>query len=134
LVGCAALALVALNCATVINSPFQSVAINSSPRRAKVVIRRWNNGGPVVYTGVTPARCRLPRAAEYDVEISLPGYESQNVQIFRTPSAPVAGNIFCGGCLGGGIDLASGSAYDLRPNAIDVDLSNPGGSGDSDAE
>jgi hypothetical protein len=141
-VGCSVVAFAALNCATVVNGTNQSVAITSSPEGALVDIRQWGappdtfmqsipkappeswstDTGRVAFTGVTPAECRLARSFEYNVSISLLGYETKYIHIFRTPSAALAGNVFAGGCCGAGIDMANGAGYDLKPSEIDVTL------------
>jgi len=123
LTSCSAVAFFVLNCATVINGTNQNVSITSSPERASVEVRRWSNAGPIVFRGVTPANCRLARSADYEIGISLVGYIPETVRISREASAAIAGNYFCGGCLGGGVDLADGAAYDLKPDSVYVTLS-----------
>jgi hypothetical protein len=50
------------------------------------------------------------------------GYVSETVTLTSGVGGTVAGNILLGGIIGGGIDMASGAAYKLYPETINIAL------------
>ena len=77
-------------------------------------------------TGTTPTSFKLSRRNEYKVVVEKDGYESAkvrvNTQVTDAGSAGLAGNICLGGCIGAGVDVASGAMNKFVPNPIDIRL------------
>ena len=74
-----------------------------------------------VMTGVTPMQARLKKDRDYQVEISLEGYETQMVGIFKGGIEGVA-FLNCTNLLFWGIDFVTGSIYKLEPGYLNVTL------------
>ena len=74
----------------------------------------------------TPTSFKLARRGQYKVIVEKDGYEVAKVmvhtQITDAGSAGLAGNICLGGCIGAGVDAASGAMNKLVPNPIDIKL------------
>jgi len=68
-----------------------------------------------------PQSC-LKKKSEYDVFISMDGYQEARVHISKGFEPLVLGNILCGGILGIIIDYVNGAAYKLEPEMINVSL------------
>lgn len=102
-------------CSTITKGSRQLVTINSSPPGAKVKI-----GG---LKGTTPYTADLATDKDYIAEVSLEGYEDQQVQIVKSFRAgtTILGNIFWL-LIGVVIDVCSGAAYGLSPSVVDVQL------------
>jgi hypothetical protein len=73
-------------------------------------------------SGAVPTSVRLPRKNEYQVDISLAGYETQSVAITRGTNGWIWGNLVFGWIVGFIIDFATGSAYKLEPALVNVTL------------
>ena len=74
----------------------------------------------------TPTSFKLARRGQYKVIVEKDGYETAKVmvhaQITDAGSAGLAGNICLGGCIGAGVDAASGAMNKLVPNPINIEL------------
>lgn len=74
----------------------------------------------------TPCSVMVPRGRRLDATIAKPGFMPQQVAIRPEVAAAgavgVAGNVLIGGSLGAFTDLASGAAYDMKPNPVKVVL------------
>lgn len=118
---CICLAQVALSsgCATIVNTPHQSVPITSSPQGAKVVV-----DGSQSYT--TPAEVKLERKRDHTLIFSKEGYEDLTFVIKHGVSGAVAGNILLGGLIGWGVDAATGAQFKLIPETVNVTLARKG--------
>ena len=102
-------------CSTITKGSRQMITINSEPSGAKVKI-----GG---LKGTTPYTADLATDKDYIAEVSLDGYEEQQVQItksFRTATT-IFGNILWL-LIGVIVDVCSGSAYGLNPENVNVQL------------
>lgn len=73
-------------------------------------------------SGALPASVSLPRKNEYQLDVSLDGYETQTVAITRGTNGWIWGNLIFGWIVGFIIDFATGSAYKLEPSVVDVEL------------
>jgi hypothetical protein len=107
-------------CASILSGTSQEVTITSSPQPAQIEIK--NMGGMVVFTGATPAVAKLRREYEYNVHISLDGYQQTMVHISQEFNAIYLGNIICGGIIGLIVDASNGAMYNLEPEMINVTL------------
>lgn len=112
-------------CATVTRGTKQALVIETDPPGALVEV----NG----QRATTPTSFKLSRKFEGPVRISKQGYETVTVQITSQVSTAggvgMAGNVIIGGLIGMGIDTATGSTNELRPNPIHVQLVRLGDSG-----
>jgi hypothetical protein len=106
--------LMLTGCATIISGRHQEVQVISSPHGAKAC-----TGGQCV---TTPGTLTLRRDTNHAVLVEKDGYMSETVTLTSGVGAAVAGNIILGGLIGGGIDMASGAAYKLYPETINVAL------------
>ncbi|MBL7131293.1 MAG: PEGA domain-containing protein [Candidatus Omnitrophica bacterium] len=101
-------------CCTIVRGNRQLVTINSEPIGAKVKIDGLR--------GTTPYTANLARNQDYVATVSKDGYEDQQVQVTKSFSAmAIFGNIFFL-LIGAIVDFASGSAYNLNPTNVDVEL------------
>ncbi|MFQ5551997.1 MAG: hypothetical protein ACE5FJ_12255, partial [Gemmatimonadales bacterium] len=76
---------------------------------------------------VTPSTVRLPRKNEYQIEITLDGYETETVVLTKSLNGWVWGNLLFGWIIGFAIDFVTGSAYKLEPAFVQVSLDRTGG-------
>jgi hypothetical protein len=104
-----------VGCATIIHGSSQDISISSSPDEAEV----WIDGARM---GSTPTKVTLKRKNDYLVTIKKEGYKEATVKIESTTSAWIIGNVVFGGIIGCGIDFISGGAYDLKPERVDINL------------
>jgi hypothetical protein len=101
-------------CCTLMKGNRQLVSINSEPTGAKVKIDGLK--------GTTPYTADLSRGQDYVATISKEGYEDQQVQITKSFSAmAIFGNILWL-LVGAVVDICTGSAYNLNPASVDVEL------------
>lgn len=115
-------AVVLAGCQTVVNGFTQPIAVTTSPPGALVQIE----GLPVQ---MTPAVVRLPRGTDAVITITKAGYEPQTVTVTSTlANGSLGQTIASGAVVGAAIDLASGAAYRLTPDKIELTLKPlPGG-------
>ncbi len=73
-------------------------------------------------TGATPQMIKLPRKNEYQIEFSVPGYNSQSIPLTKGLNGWVWGNLLIGWIPGFIVDFASGSAHKLEPAVVQVAL------------
>ncbi len=103
-----------MGCATIVHGNRQNVTVNSKPQGASVRI----NG----LKGTTPFSASLARNEDYVVTVKKPGYKEEQIQINKSFSGlSIIGNILWL-LVGVVIDFASGSAYNLNPTNINVEL------------
>lgn len=101
-------------CATIVHGNRQTVTINSEPQGASVKLDGLK--------GKTPFSASLARNNDYVVSIRKEGYKEEQVQITKSFSGlSIIGNILWL-LVGVVVDFASGSAYNLNPTKIDVEL------------
>ena len=101
-------------CATIVHGNRQTVTINSEPDGATVKIDGLK--------GKTPFSASLARNNDYVVSIKKKGYKEEQVQITKSFSGlSIIGNILWL-LVGVIIDFASGSAYNLSPTKVNVEL------------
>lgn len=92
------------SCASIVSKDRYPLTIDSSPSGADVTITDLN--GLQVMTGKTPLNVRLKsgagyfKKAEYQIEISNPGYEKKVIFLSANLDGWFFGNIFIGGPLG----------------------------------
>lgn len=101
-------------CATIVHGNRQAVTITSEPTGASVRVDGLK--------GKTPFSASLARNQDYVVSIKKEGYKEEMIQITKSFSGlSIIGNILWL-LVGVVIDFASGSAYNLNPTKVDVEL------------
>ena len=102
-------------CATIVNGKTQDIAIATNPPGATCYI----DSGQTV---VTPSSVNLRRNKDYVLTITKDGYQPQTVPLTSVMSGWMAGNILLGGIIGGGIDAATGAAWTITPEKVNINL------------
>lgn len=96
------------SCATIINTPKQTVSFNSEPSEATILV-----DGNII--GKTPMTAKIKRKSS-SVTMQKDNYETQ-IKTFNKDISPlVVGNILIGGIIGIIIDICTGSYYNLDDN------------------
>ena len=108
-------------CATIINTPWQEVSIESVPPGAEVVIE------PGHHRLTTPGEVRLKRGTQHLATFELPGHRPIAKQMNPQISVWSYGGLLLSAITLAGfavlaVDLATGSAYHLEPNPVRVEL------------
>lgn len=112
-------------CATIAGGgSSQPLSLQSSPGAATYSVR--SSAGLEMAQGSTPATIALPRRNDYQIEISMPGYQTQSMVLTRSINGWIWGNLFVGWIIGFAIDFLSGSAYKLEPAFVQVTLQRTG--------
>ena len=111
-------------CATIVSKRQYPVYIHTEPKGAVVSIT--NKKGKIIFKGTTPAVLSVePGAgyfsrAEYQVRLTMPGYEEKTVPIRFKLNAWYFGNIIFGGVLGLLIiDPLTGAMWKLSDPLVD---------------
>ena len=108
-------------CATVSKGTKDALEVRSNPQEAQVQL---SNGQSCTST---PCVFSVPRKDPVVVTISKKGCKTRQVNVISKMStsggAAVAGNVLVGGVIGLGVDAATGTAKELAPNPVEVDLS-----------
>ena len=103
-------------CAAIIHGSRQDVAVNSSPSGAKVVIMG-------VHKATTPAVIELKRSDNNIIlRFEKEGFESLDFALTRKVDGWIIGNIVFGGLIGLVVDFATGSAYKISPEEVNITL------------
>jgi len=113
---CLCFAVTVSGCGTLIHGTTQNISIQSDPAGATA---RLSTG----YEVQTPDTVTLSRAKDYVVTFEKDGYQKKQVQINRhfNARASILGNILWL-IVGVVIDMVSGGAWELEPEAINVKL------------
>lgn len=114
----AALVLGALGlggCQTVVNGVTQPINIKTDPAGAVVAIE----GVP---SAVTPATIRLPRGRDTTVVVTKAGYAPETILFTTQMDGNIIGTLLSGAIVGGVVDLATGAAFKLSPDKLDLTM------------
>jgi predicted small secreted protein len=102
-------------CATVTRGTTEQIQFNSEPSGAHV--RTSLN-----HECDTPCTLAVSRKDEFAVVFTKDGYESQTLQVTTAiagaGAAGFAGNVLIGGVVGMGVDAATGSTLEHKPNPV----------------
>lgn len=102
-------------CGTIVHGSMQNVSVSSDPPGAIVQV-----DGAGSYK--TPTSVKLKRKGDHVIAFSMDGYHTEQVVVSSVVTGAFAGNILFGGIIGGAVDMASGGAYRLEPNAVAVSM------------
>ncbi len=103
------------SCSSIFNGSTDSVRVISDPDQAEIIV----DG---VKYGPTPGVVSLQRGDSHVIEIIKDGYEPISIRTSNSITGWFWGNFICGGLLGFVIDLATGNAFDVEPDYINVQL------------
>jgi len=98
----------------------QALSIEGTPSAARYTIR--SSSGIQMSAGNIPTSVILPRKNEYQIDVSLEGYETQTVAVTRGTNGWIWGNLVIGWIVGFIVDFATGAAYKLEPAIVNVAL------------
>ena len=116
----AIVATVLSGCLTMRRGSTQTVQVDSSPQGATVVVQ------PGGTTFETPSRILLPRRYSQSLRFEMEGFQPETVVVERKASSGLWRNVIwihpIGWIIGLVVDLSTGSGYDLRPDAVSVNL------------
>jgi hypothetical protein len=119
-VGVLLLSLVFLTgCASIFNHGGY-LSVDTTPPSAKVVIKGMDSGERLTLT--TPCTFMPSRKSDYQVTISMAGYQSETIVIRRSISGWFWGNILIGGLIGMAIDWSTANMYEHSPMNLNIDL------------
>ncbi|MCS3755191.1 hypothetical protein GGP79_003175 [Salinibacter ruber] len=104
-----------VGCATIVTGSSTDISLQSDPSEAQIEINSQDRGE-------TPTTLSLDSDRSYTVELSLEGYEDESIQLRKSTSGWVAGNLLFGGIPGLVIDAATGGLYVLSPKNVSADL------------
>ena len=107
-------AIIISGCGAIMHGAHQDIAINSNPNQAQVIVQGESK--------VTPAMFNLKRKHSYIVKISKEGYESSDIMINNKLDWTAWCDLFVFGIIPIFYDLASGAAWKLSPEEINVTL------------
>lgn len=102
-------------CASVVNGPTQVVPVTSNPQGATVIL----DAAPA---GVTPCNVALARTCDHLLTLRMDGYEEKELELHRTASPWVYGNIFLGGLVGIFADTNNGAQFQFLDTKVHVEL------------
>lgn len=108
-------AALTIACATIIHGSSQQVGISSQPTGAEVTV----DNKPL---GKTPVIADLRRKDNHVVHIALDGYQPFDLQLTRSVSGWIAGNIIFGGVIGLAVDAITGGMYNVKPDEVSAQL------------
>jgi hypothetical protein len=113
--------VLATGCATIVGGgSSQAVMLDGTPSEARYTVR--SSSGIEMSAGSLPASFTLPRKNEYQVDVSLDGYETRTLAVTRGTNGWIWGNLVFGWIVGFIVDFATGAAYKLEPSLINVTL------------
>lgn len=116
-----AAAVLSSGCATIVGGGSnQAMMLEGAPSEARYTVR--SSSGIQMSSGSLPASFTLPRKNEYQVDVSLDGYETRTAAVTRGTNNWIWGNLVFGWVVGFIVDFATGSAYKLEPSFINVTL------------
>lgn len=102
-------------CASVMQGSTQQISVTSKPSAATVVVNGFQRLK-------TPTVLELSRKESHQLEISLEGYHTEQIDITQVSSSMPAGNLLVGGLVGLAVDYSTGAAFRLVPEVVHVDL------------
>jgi hypothetical protein len=113
---CLVLAMLVGGCCSIMCGDSQRVAITSSPLGAKVTTEKG-----VMIT--TPGVLTLKRKEAHTLTAELPGYETKSMTFKRVWNGWLWADLLWDlGIITWPIDFGTGSAYKLKPTAVDFEL------------
>lgn len=118
MIRCAVVVLASLllsACSTIVDGSHEDIKFKTTPSGASVTVDNR-------ITQKTPCTFELERDEEHVAVIEMPGYKTVTVPIESNLGGTVFGNLIMGGLIGGIIDGASGAAFNLSPDDLDIVL------------
>jgi len=106
-------------CATIVTGKYQNIRVTSEPQGVRV---RSDTGASIT----TPGSFDLSRNQDHTLVAEFQGCESQQKELKHKLQSWFWGNIFLCSIIGGIVDLASGSCYELHPEKVHFDFTSAG--------
>jgi len=108
--------LLFLGCGTIMHGTTQDIGVSSNPTSASVTVDNQPKGK-------TPIAVEMKRKDKHVVKVELEGYKPYEIQITKSVTGWVWGNVLFGGLIGLAVDAISGGLYKLKPDQIMAQLS-----------
>ena len=109
-------------CATASQGTKQKITVYSNPENAEVITSHGYG------CDETPCSFYVPRNANFEIEVSKPGFSTKRVKIGTILSsvgtAKSVGSVILGGVVAGGYDIYNGAVLELSPDVVNVELEN----------
>ncbi len=102
-------------CATIMHGTSQQIGVSSSPTGAQVTVDGMQHG-------VTPVVVDLKRNDRHTIRVAMAGYQPFEMDLTRSVSGWVWGNLVFGGLIGLAVDAISGGLYKLSPEQVTAQL------------
>lgn len=117
----ALLALLAVNCGTIIHQTTQYVPVTSDPPGAKVIVACGDvENDP---NATTPTKVEVHRKPDFcQITLKKEGFERADVTLGKQLSGLYIGNVLVGGIIGFIVDGINGAMWNRTPGKIDVTL------------
>jgi hypothetical protein len=111
------LGVAASGCATIVHGSTQSIAVNTDPPGARVMVNGQDHGA-------TPTTLNLKRGRDHQIVFDLAGYQPVTINVEKNMDTMpfIVGNLFSWGIIGWVVDAANGAAYRLTPDQINANL------------
>ena len=107
-------------CASIVTGHQQSISVTTEPTKGASCSLVNNKG--TWYVPSTPGSVVINRSYEnLNIECEKKGYSKSHKSVSSSTKAMAFGNILFGGVIGGGVDIATGAAYDY-PQEIQVPI------------
>lgn len=108
------------SCASIVSGTNQSVSVKTGKITGANCELKNNKGK--WYVSSTPGSVVVNRSYKnLEIECTKKGYPTGKESVKSHTKAMAFGNVILGGAVGGGVDIATGAAYDY-PNEIDVPM------------
>lgn len=117
----AVLALLAVNCSTIVHQTTQQIQVKSDPPGAAVTVACGEvHNDPKATTPTAVTVHRKPNFCQ--ISLVKEGFAREDVQIGKSMSGLYLGNILIGGIIGLIVDAANGAMWNRTPAVVDVKL------------
>ena len=103
------------SCSSIINGSKQNISIRANPLEAEIYI-----DGELAGSGT--ASVKLQRGKDHVIEAKMDGYRTAKLTTDKSLTGWFWGNCILGGAIGMVIDLITGSAYDVDPEHVVMNL------------
>jgi hypothetical protein len=115
------IALLTVNCSTIVHQTTQQVKVDSEPSGAAVTVSCGSvHNDPKL---VTPAVVTLHRKPAFcSLKLAKDEYQDKEVAFTKSMSALYLGNVIFGGIIGLVVDAANGAMWNRNPGKVQVKL------------
>ena len=119
----AVIALLTVNCGTIIHQTTQKIPVKSDPPGARVSVACGEVESENDPQATTPATVIVHRKPDFcQISLTREGYERADVLLGKKMSGLYIGNLLVGGIIGFIVDAANGAMWNRNPGTVDVKL------------